>query len=132
MKSWSLKRTAQCAKCPWRVGVDPHDIPNGYSLDKHVELAVTIAAPAALPDASAPLHVMACHETEDAHCIGWLHHQLGRGNNIALRLRMRSCTNSGALRLRGGQHETFEATLPREAAPLSPVDDATPCSRLRR
>ena len=28
--TWNLKRSAQCAKCPWIKGVDPHDIPDGY------------------------------------------------------------------------------------------------------
>ena len=28
------------------------------------------------------LKIMACHEMEAAHCIGWLNHQLGLGNNI--------------------------------------------------
>ena len=116
MTSWKLKQTAQCAKCPWRVDVDPHELPNGYSVDKHAALASTIAAPGALPDPGAPLRVMACHEPEDAHCVGWLLHQLGQGNNLALRLRMLSCANAGELRLRGAQHQTFEATLPREAA----------------
>ncbi|WP_406625388.1 DUF6283 family protein [Acidovorax sp. SDU_ACID1] len=115
MTDWKLKRTAQCRKCPWRVDVDPHDIPNGYCATKHAALASTIATPGELPTPGAPLRVMACHETEDAHCIGWLNHQLGRGNNIALRLSMRSCANADQLRLHGAQHETFEATLPHDA-----------------
>lgn len=116
MSAWKLKRTAQCAKCPWRVEVDPHDIPNGYCANKHEALSSTIAQPGVLPDLEAPLHVMACHETDDAHCVGWLHHQLGRGNNLALRLRMLSCANAGGLRLRGEQHPTFAATLARAIA----------------
>lgn len=47
-----------------------------------------IAKPGALLVPGTPLRVMTCHETEDAHCLSWLHYQLGRGNNIALRLRM--------------------------------------------
>ena len=109
---WTLKRTMQCAKCPWRVDVDPHDIPNGYCETKHRALVHTIATPAALPEPGAPLPAMACHETDDAHCVGWLHHQLGPGNNLALRLRMLSCMNVGKLRVRGEQHPTFDATLP--------------------
>jgi len=120
MSGWKLKRTAQCAKCPWRTDADPHDIPDGYCVGKHAALASTIAEPGALTDPDAPLRVMACHETEDAHCVGWLNHQLGPGNNIALRLRIRSCTNASQLRLRGRQHPTFEATLPRDALPVSP------------
>jgi len=51
-------------------------------------------------------------ETHDAHCVGWLNHQLGRGNNIGLRLSMMSCENIRDLKLDGEQHETFEDTLP--------------------
>ena len=57
-------------------------------------------------------HVMACHETHDAHCIGWLAHQCGPGNNIAMRMRMMSCENADQVKLIGDQHETFEDTLP--------------------
>lgn len=110
---WRLNRTVQCAKCPWRVGVNPHEIPDGYDAAKHRDLADTIAQPGDLSGlASGILRVMACHETDDAHCVGWLHHQLGEGNNIALRLQMFSCTNANRLRVIGAQHERFEDTLP--------------------
>lgn len=110
--AWKLKRTAQCEKCPWRVEIDPHGIPDGYCEAKHRALSDTIAEPGALPEPDAPLRAMACHETEDAHCVGWVHNQLGPGNNILLRLRMHSCSNLDKLRLRGEQHPTFGATLP--------------------
>ncbi len=110
MGTWKLKRTRQCKKCPWRKGVDPHDIPNGYSEDKHRALCVTIARPGELNLGS--LNVMACHETHDAHCIGWLMNQLGPGDNIGLRIQMMSCENARGIRLRGEQHPTFEDTLP--------------------
>jgi hypothetical protein len=108
MTAWRLKRTRQCLKCPWRVETDPYDIPNGYDVEKHRALRSTIAEPGDWTHS----HVMACHETAEAHCIGWLVNQLGPGNNIALRLRIRSCTNAHAIQLRGEQHETFEDTLP--------------------
>lgn len=112
--TWSLKRTRQCAKCPWRVGVDPHSIPNGYDAEKHRALTVTIATPADLSSLqSNALHSMACHEAHDTHCIGWLMNQLGRGNNLALRLRALSCDNLGQVKLIGPQHECFEDTLPK-------------------
>lgn len=111
-EKWKLKRTAQCGKCPWRKDVDPREIPNGYCETKHRALASTIAKPGALPDLSAPLAAMACHETENAHCLGWLMNQLGPGNNILLRLAVRSCENIDKVRLVGEQHETFEDTLP--------------------
>lgn len=111
--SWALKRTRQCAKCPWRKDANPHDIPNGYSVEKHCGLASTIAEPG---DVSALFsdvqQVMACHETHDAHCVGWLVHQLGVGNNIALRIQMMDCDNARAIRVVGEQHERFEDTLP--------------------
>lgn len=115
--AWKLKRTAQCAKCPWRVDVDPHDIPNGYCVDKHRALADTIADPGSpLAGLSGgPVRVFACHETHDAHCVGWLANQLGPGNNIALRLQMMSCENGARIRLVGEQHATFADTLPQNA-----------------
>lgn len=108
-KIWKLKRTHQCEKCPWRIEVNPHDIPNGYCETKHRALKNTIARPG---DLSMSGHAMACHETDDAHCIGWLANQVGRGNNIGLRLRMMSCDNASFIKLRGEQHKTFEDTLP--------------------
>lgn len=110
--TWKLKRTAQCAKCPWRVDVDPHDIPNGYCETKHRNLSSTIATPGELPTAGAALNAMACHETDDAHCVGWLMNQAGPGNNIGLRMRLRTCENIGKVRLIGEQHASFEGTLP--------------------
>lgn len=114
-KTWKLKRTAQCAKCPWRKDVDPRDIPSGYSEDKHRSLRCTIAKPGDFASAfGGGSPAMACHETHDAHCVGWLANQLGPGNNIGMRLRMMTCENVGKIRLAGDQHETFEETLPKE------------------
>ena len=105
-----LKRTRQCKLCPWRVDVDPLDIPNSYSEDKHKALGETTIA--SLDNPLAATHVMACHETGDAHCVGWLMNQLGPGNNIGLRMSMRNCANLKDVVLIGKQHETFEDTLP--------------------
>lgn len=118
MSTWKLKRTKQCAKCPWRVDVDPHDIPDGYCETKHAALARTIAEPddigaaVAMLSGRQPLHIMACHETREAHCVGWLANQMGPGNNIALRISLRDCENLDKLKLVGEQHERFEDTLP--------------------
>lgn len=111
---WKLKRTAQCLKCPWRVETNPHDIPNGYDEKKHCELSSTIAKPGDIESVfSSTLRIMACHETDEAHCVGWLANQLGPGNNLALRMRMMSCTNAQSIRLQGKQHKNFNDTLPR-------------------
>lgn len=111
MSSWNLKRTVQCAKCPWRKDVDPRTIPNGYCVERHCALESTIAKDGDNP-LPAELHVMACHETDDAHCVGWLMNQLGPGNNLALRVRMLTCSNRKDLKLIGEQHERFEDTIP--------------------
>lgn len=113
--SWKLRRVRQCAKCPWKVSTDPHDIPNGYSEELHRGLVRTIAEPESLCGTG---HVMACHEHppgEEAHCVGWLMNQIGPGNNIALRLRVMSCENIEAVILDGPQHERFEDTLPKRS-----------------
>lgn len=108
-RPWKLKRTAQCNKCPWRKDVDPYDIPNGYDVEKHRALKTTIAGEGHM---FAQRPAMACHETHDSHCIGWLINQIGPGNNIALRITMMSCENAKAIKLLGEQHSTFEDTLP--------------------
>jgi hypothetical protein len=103
----------QCAKCPWRVDVDPRDIPDGYCETKHAALSGTIAKPGALP--SGPLRIMACHESptgRERPCVGWLHNQLGPGNNVALRLAVASGHIDAEYRLAGEQHAAFEDTLP--------------------
>lgn len=110
--TWTLKRTTQCDKCPWKVSTDPYDIPNGYEVEKHKALRDTIAEPGALNFLNT-VPAMACHETHETHCIGWLFHQLGRGNNIPLRLKMITCTNRKEMQIVGDQHPNFESTLPR-------------------
>lgn len=102
----------QCAKCPWKTSTDPHDIPNGYCESKHAGLANTIADPGSIAGFGGPLRLMACHETHNLPCAGWLVHQLGDGNNIPLRLAVMSGRISADVELDGPQHETFEDTLP--------------------
>lgn len=110
MKTWKLKRTRQCEKCPWLASTNPRDIPNGYDVEKHEALCKTIAEPGSCRDTG---RAMACHESHDTHCLGWLTNQIGPGNNIPLRIRMMSCANAKGITLLGEQHETFEDTLPR-------------------
>ncbi len=114
-KTFRLARTTQCSKCPWKKSTDPNKIPNGYSVEKHKNLSCTIANG---PDNlfNGKLSAMACHETSggnEQYCIGWLMNQLGPGNNLLLRLKMRNCENAGELKVYGKQHETFEDTIPK-------------------
>jgi len=106
-----LNQVKQCAKCPWRVDVDPHDIPNGYCQTKHKKLETTIARNGEFMTRGA----MACHESPvggEDYCIGWLANQLGVGNNIYLRLLAFKIENIRDIELIGEQHERFEDTLP--------------------
>lgn len=108
-----LKRTVQCKKCPWKVSTDPFDIPDGYDVKKHQALKCTIAQPGDIRGTGGK--VMACHhskEGQEEHCVGWIHNQLGVGNNIGLRIQMLSCENIRDLKVIGEQHERFEDTLP--------------------
>ena len=103
----------QCAKCPWKKNVNPHTIPDGYSVEKHRALARTIAIPGELR--TGPLRIFACHESRGGRelaCVGWLAHQLGPGNNLALRLAVMHGRIDGDIQTVGPQHERFEDTLP--------------------
>ena len=91
--------------------MDPRDIPNGYSVKKHCALESTIAKGIDL-NIRGEVKVMACHETHDSHCIGWLVNQLGPGNNIPMRFHMTRCTNGRDLEIVGEQHGTLEETIP--------------------
>jgi len=105
MNTWSLKRTHQCVSCPWIKSNSLDDIPN-YKPELHDGLRKTIAHEGVLNN-----NVMACHKSEDAHCIGWLVNQINQGNNISMRLKMLSCSNAKDIKLIGEQHENFEETF---------------------
>jgi hypothetical protein len=105
----------QCEKCPWKIGVDPRDIPNGYSEEMHAGLADTIAAPGRIAFGGT-MRIMACHESRigrELPCVGWLYNQLGDGNNIPLRIAVAQGRIDGDVEVVGPQHATFEDTLPR-------------------
>lgn len=103
----------QCPKCPWKNGVNPFDIPNGYDSEKHRALSCTIAeGPHSLASQG---RLMACHEHPvggEVPCVGWLVNQLGRGNNLGLRLAVLTGRVDANVQTVGPQHETFEETLP--------------------
>ena len=115
MKLWYLLKTKQCKTCPWKVSTRLEDIPL-YDPEAHRGLADTIAPPGEIIPTSG-LRIMSCHYSPDNdpyHCIGWLHNQIGIGNNLALRIRMLSCANGHEIEIHGPQHECFEDTFKRE------------------
>jgi len=110
MEKKSLNKTVQCAKCPWKVGTNPYEIPNGYDEEKHKALARTCSSGIEHLGVGV-LPVMSCHETHNDYCVGWLHNQLGNGNNIALRVKMMGYTPFKLVVI-GKQHKVFADTLP--------------------
>jgi hypothetical protein len=104
----------QCRSCPWRVDCDPlTDIPNGYSVELHESLRETIAEPGAVC-LTGLKRIMACHYSkvgEEIPCAGWMHHQLGDGNNIWLRIEVMR-KRMPMPEVIGEQHKRFEDTLP--------------------
>lgn len=112
-----LVRIVQCAKCPWKVSTNPHDIPDGYCEIRHQNLKSTIAKEGDLSNIGKnTLEAMACHHSKNGdkmYCVGWLNNQLGVGNNIPLRLRMMHYSNVKDIRVIGEQHQKFEDTLPK-------------------
>lgn len=110
-----MRPRLQCAKCPWKKGVDPFDIPNGYDVEKHEALAETIQP--GLTGLAGPRRTMACHETPqggEMPCVGWLVNQIGPGNNLALRIAVSRKEVDADVRTVGPQHRRFEDTLPRK------------------
>ena len=107
----------QCKKCPWKKGTNPHEIPDGYRVELHQRIACTIATEASsIETVHDPLRVMGCHEHPSearVPCVGWIVHQLGPGNNIALRLRVALGKFDANVQAVGPQHERFGDTLPR-------------------
>lgn len=113
--TWSLSRTAQCAKCPWRKQTNPYEIPDGYSVELHQGLERTISDPVNPSAISSSITAMACHESSDQNpemCTGWIVQQAGVGNNISLRLLLMSCLNTNEIETFGDQHNNFQDTLP--------------------
>jgi hypothetical protein len=110
----SKKPRLQCHACPWKVSTNPLEIPNGYCVTKHKEAKRTIAEPGEVR-IGGELRLMACHESpvgREMPCVGWLMHQLGDGNNIALRLAVFSKRISANVETVGEQHACLEDTLP--------------------
>lgn len=102
----------QCKSCPWRIDCVPdRDIPR-YSKDLHKTLTNTIAEGLETVFVK-ERHVMACHYSkpgEEFPCAGWLHQQIGAGNNLGVRLAVMTGRMPVPV-VDGPQHEVFEQTL---------------------
>lgn len=99
--------------CPWKVSTVPSRDIETYCATKHRKLKNTIAKLGDL-NLNGTLYLMACHETskgKERPCVGWLAHQLGPGNNLALRLHVMRNRELADFELIGEQHERFEDTL---------------------
>lgn len=104
----------QCKSCPWRVDCVPdEDIPN-YRLDLAEGLTRTIQS--GLPTLFATeRRLMGCHYSkpgEEFPCAGWLHNQIGVGNNLGVRLSVMT-GRMPVPEVDGPQHERYEDTLPK-------------------
>jgi len=123
----------QCKACPWKKSTRPKkDIPGGYCEKKHAALKSTIAKPGEIRISEA-VRCMACHESPvgaERPCVGWLAHQLGPGNNIALRFLARD-GRYGELELVGDQHTRFEDTLKKGEEHGDEIDGKNSRSRVR-
>ena len=106
----------QCATCPWKVTTVPdRDIPNGYHVELHESLRDTIQTGLESLFRTCKT-AMACHYSkpgEEFACAGWLHNQLGPGNNISVRIEV-ATGRMPVPEVDGDQHERFEDTLPKK------------------
>lgn len=105
-----IKNNIQCKHCPWKVSADLTKIPN-YNRQQHLDLEPCIAKDCT-DFTNRP--VMSCHNSKECcpePCIGYLVNQLGIGNNIPLRLKVRNWDGIESIKTVGKQLETFEETL---------------------
>ena len=104
-------QTKQCKTCPWKKSTTVDDIPN-YSVKTHEVLQESIADETGnISQVNQPLVVMTCHNSIRCECVGWLHNQLGIGNNIPLRFQMRFYSNAKYIEVDGEQKVSFKDTF---------------------
>ena len=112
---WKLNQTKQCETCPWRVDSKVINIPN-YCPELHQDLQQTITDDKDTIEQlyDDTLRIMLCHwskENNPSYCVGWLHNQLGTGNNIQLRIKFMTCENGDELEVIGEQVKSFKDTF---------------------
>jgi hypothetical protein len=103
-----MRKTArQCVSCPWRVEVIPaRDVPD-YDPGIYARMRATLRS--GLGSMQGTRIVMECHngKRQDRACAGWLHHQIGVGNNLGVRIAV-ACGRLPAPKVIGEQHETLD------------------------
>lgn len=123
----------QCKSCPWRVDCVPdRDIPN-YVPGMHVNLDKTIKSGIDTMFRKVR-HVMACHYSkpgEEFPCAGWLHNQIGPGNNLGVRISVMAGKMPVPM-VDGEQYETFEETLCHIQTPEESETSTASSTRSRR
>jgi len=104
------KTAKQCKTCPWRVDVvPPRDVPN-YDPGIYARMRATLRSGFESMSDKTRI-VMKCHngrDNVDVACAGWLHHQIGVGNNLGVRF----AVILGKLpvpKVIGDQHEDLDA-----------------------
>jgi len=104
----------QCKTCPWRKGSKCANIPK-YDLDLHQDLVETIADEGGnLSKLGQPVAIMGCHYSSDKKqipCVGWLHNQIGDGNNIPLRIWFSDNYPNDSIKVDGEQKQNFQQTF---------------------
>lgn len=110
-------KLVQCKTCPWKVETVPEaDIPN---YDGELAKGLTRTLATGMESLFSVLageqqRSMSCHYSKpgaEIHCAGWLHNQLGPGNNLGLRMRVMH-GEVPMPEVSGEQHERYEDTLP--------------------
>lgn len=103
------KTVRQCKTCPWKTSVVPsRDVPN-YDPGIYERMQASLRTGVESMTEKVRL-VMECHNGKrgaNRPCAGWLHHQLGVGNNLGVRLAVIS-GRMPAPKVVGEQHEDLE------------------------
>lgn len=117
MKKLKRNELKQCETCPWKVDCNPEEDIPGYSLEQAKKLTTTISDGGTATLTQKEQRIMACHysvQGRDIPCVGWLHNQLGIGNNLGVRMSVMAGTLPVPV-VEGEQHLVYEDTLPESA-----------------
>lgn len=110
-----MKEVRQCGSCPWRAAVVPaRDVPD-YAPGIYARMKASLRTGIESAGEETRI-VMECHNGKrgaNRACAGWMHHQLGVGNNIGVRLRVMA-GHLPAPKIDGAQHEDLDRLIASE------------------